>query len=114
MQRPVAEMEKKKEQGNYNVDAAVIRDKTVCLSHLAQLFDHLFNADVPILRDLALHLREPLAQLLVLLIEHCPLIQLLAHLLLAQGKLTGRTVRMEEEGRLQGARERADGKRVTT
>lgn len=56
-------------------------------NHLAQLFNHLFDADVPILRDLALHLREPLTQLLVLLIEYRPLVQLFAHLLSAQGKL---------------------------
>ena len=88
-------MEKNKAQGNYNVFTAVILDKNVSLSHLAQLFDHLFNTNVPILRHLALHLREPFAQLLVLLIEHRPLIQLLAHLLLAQTKLMGRMRRME-------------------
>lgn len=60
---------------------------SAAFDHLAQLFDHLFNADVSILRDLALHLCEPLAQLLVFLIELGPLVQLLAHLLPAQGKL---------------------------
>lgn len=50
-------------------------------SHLAQLFHHLLNAYVSILRDLALHLGEPLTQLLVLLVKHGPFVQLFAHLL---------------------------------
>lgn len=53
--------------------------------YLAQLLDHLFDADVSVLGDFALHVGEPLAELLVLLVEHGPLIQLLAHLLSAQG-----------------------------
>lgn len=69
--------------------SGVIAIRIVLSNHLAQLFDHLFDADVPILRDLALHLCEPLTQLLVLLIEHRPLVQLLTHLLSAQGKLRG-------------------------
>lgn len=77
-------------------------------NHLAQLFDHLFDADVPILRDLALHLREPLTQLLVLLIEHCPLVQLLAHLLSAQGKLRGTGTGQD---RSLGDRGQAEGRR---
>lgn len=56
-------------------------------NHLAQLLDHLLDADVSILRHLALHLGEPLTQVLVLLVKHCPLIQLLTHLLPAQGQL---------------------------
>lgn len=83
--------------------------RIVLSNHLAQLFDHLFDADVPILRDLALHLREPLTQLLVLLIEHRPLVQLLAHLLSAQGKLrgteTGQDRGLGDRGQAEGSRE---------
>lgn len=42
--------------------------------YLAELLDHLLDADVSILRHLALHVGEPLAELLVLLVEHSPLI----------------------------------------
>lgn len=49
--------------------------------YLAKLLDHLLDADVSVLGDLALHVGEPLAELLVLLVEHSPLVQLLAHLL---------------------------------
>lgn len=73
--------------------------------HLAQLFDHLLNADVSILRDFALHLREPLAQLLVLLVEHGPFVQLLADLLPAQRNLTTQTrkdTRIVEARRTEG------------
>lgn len=54
-------------------------------AHLTQLFHHLLNADVSILRYLTFHLCEPLTQLLVLLVKHCPFAQLFAHLLPAQG-----------------------------
>lgn len=50
-------------------------------AYLAKLLDHLLDADVSVLGDLALHVGEPLAELLVLLVEHRPLVQLLAHLL---------------------------------
>ena len=50
-------------------------------TYLAELLDHLLNADVSILGDFALHVGEPLAELLVLLVEYSPLIQLLTHLL---------------------------------
>lgn len=52
--------------------------------YLAKLLDHLLNADVSVLGDLTLHVGEPLAELLVLFVEHSPLIQLLTHLLPAQ------------------------------
>jgi len=55
--------------------------------YLAQLLDHLLDADVSILGDFALHVGEPLAELLVPLGEYRPLVQLLAHLLPAQGQL---------------------------
>lgn len=55
--------------------------------YLAKLLDHLLNTDVTILGDLALHVGEPLAELPVLLVEYSPLIQLLTHLLPAQGQL---------------------------
>lgn len=55
--------------------------------YLAELLDHLLDADVSILGDLALHVGEPLAELLVLLVEYGPLIQLLTHLLPAQCQL---------------------------
>lgn len=42
--------------------------------YLAKLLDHLLNADVSILGDLALHVGEPLAELLVLFLEYSPLI----------------------------------------
>ena len=32
---------------------------SLCYNYLSQLFDHLLNADVSILRDFALHLCEP-------------------------------------------------------
>lgn len=52
--------------------------------YLAKLLDHLLDADVSVLGDLALHVGEPLAQLLVPFVEYSPLIQLLTHLLPAQ------------------------------
>lgn len=52
--------------------------------YLAELLDHLLNTDVTILGHLALHVSEPLAELLVLLGEDSPLIQFLAYLLPAQ------------------------------
>lgn len=55
--------------------------------YLAKLLDHLFDADVSILGDFALHVGEPLAELLVLFVEYSPLIQLLTHLLPAQRQL---------------------------
>lgn len=60
---------------------------TAIMVYLAKLLDHLLDADVSILGDLALHVGEPLAELLVLLIEYSPLIQLLTHLLPAQRQL---------------------------
>lgn len=60
---------------------------TAIVVYLAKLLDHLLDADVSILGDLALHVGEPLAELLVLLIEYSPLIQLLTHLLPAQRQL---------------------------
>lgn len=50
-------------------------------SHLLEFFYHLLNEDVSVLRDFALHLGQPLAQLLVLLAEDGPFVQALAHLL---------------------------------
>lgn len=58
-------------------------------AHPTQLFHHLFNADISILWDLTFHLCEPLTQLLVLLVKHCPFVQLFAHLLPTQGQLMG-------------------------
>lgn len=62
-------------------------------SYLAELLDHLLNADLSVLRDLALHVGEPLAELLVLLAEHRPLVELLAHLLPPQSQLRDTGVR---------------------
>jgi len=53
-------------------------------NYLAELLNHLLNANVSILGHLALHVGEPLAELLVLLTEYSPLIQFLIHLLSAQ------------------------------
>lgn len=60
---------------------------TAIMVYLAKLLDHLLDADVSILGDLALHVGEPLAELLVLLTEYSPLVQLLTHLLPAQRQL---------------------------
>ena len=47
----------------------------LCFSvYLAKLLDHLFDADISILGHLALHVGEPLAELLVLFVEDGPLI----------------------------------------
>lgn len=43
-------------------------------ANLVKLLDHLLNADVSILGHLALHVSEPLAELLILLVEDSPLI----------------------------------------
>jgi hypothetical protein len=50
-------------------------------SHLLEFFYHLFDENVSVLRDFALHLGQPLTQLLVLFTEDSPLIQALAYLL---------------------------------
>lgn len=55
--------------------------------YLVKLLDHLFNADISILGDFALHVGEPLTELLVLFVEHSPFIQLLGYLLPAQRQL---------------------------
>lgn len=63
--------------------------------YLVKLLDHLLDADVSILGDLALHVGEPLAELLVLLIEHSPLVQLLTHLLPAQRQLQSKDMQIQ-------------------
>lgn len=55
--------------------------------YLVKLLDHLFNADISILGDFALHVGEPLTEILVLFVEHSPFIQLLSYLLPAQRQL---------------------------
>lgn len=56
--------------------------------YLVKLLDHLLNADVSILGDFALHVGEPLTELLILFVEYSPLIQLLGYLLPAQRQLS--------------------------
>lgn len=49
--------------------------------YLLELLDHFLNEDVSVLGNFALHLRQPFAELLVLLTEDRPFIQPLADLL---------------------------------
>lgn len=42
--------------------------------YLVKLLNHLFNADVSILGDFALHVSEPLTELFVFVVKNSPLI----------------------------------------
>lgn len=59
-------------------------------SYLLELLHHLLDVEVRVVRDLVLHLRQPLAQLLVLLVEDDPRVQTICDLLFTQRHLTQR------------------------
>lgn len=59
-------------------------------THLLEFLHHLLDVQVGVVRHLVLHLCEPLAQLLVLLVEDDPGVQTIRDLLLAQRHLKRR------------------------
>lgn len=61
--------------------------KTGASIYLLQLLHHLLDAELGTVRHLVLHLRKPLTQLLVLLIEDDPRIQPVSDLLFTQRDL---------------------------
>lgn len=65
--------------------------ETLCF-HLLEFLHHLLDVEVGVVRHLVLHLRQPLAQLLVLLVEDDPSVQAVRDLLFAQGHLNTKRI----------------------
>ena len=60
------------------------------VSHLLEFLHHLLDVEVGVVRHLVLHLRQPLAQLFVLLVEDDPSVQTIRDLLFTQRHLKHR------------------------